>query len=552
MAPVEGERFTFTHDKIREVLYEELNPIRRRRLHQKVGRGLERLRETGGEVAAQDLAHHFLEAGDLELGLLHAEAAAEAARAVYAHDEALAYYRQALECAEGLGRVTDEARLAEAMGTVQADIGDSLHAAESFARALEHVPEERRLDLRARIGEMYTRVGDPRGPDLLAELQKDLDRERHPALLGRTLAWLGRYHHYRGEHARSVELLTEAAALGEASGDSQFLGVAYTYLAGAYQHLAEYTQSGRWARRAIDLGESRGDLIAVALGHEFLAENCAGQGLWRVGMASAAKDEEIGRKVHALERVAWAKAGSGWNLMGLGELDRAETATREALELVVRIDEKRLQVLAESILARVLTYRGRGEEAFEVAESALIHGEEQGLLYLREDARHALAVAHLQAGNIEEALHLAGEVARLAAGAESRMFPMIFGHVHAQILVAAGRVDEAEPLIAEKLALARRAEAPHYEHLVIRARGQLHEARGEDAAALADHDTVAAGLELNESRVEHGRTLVLRGRLRRRMNDAPGAGEDLGRAREILAACGAEADVAGLDADAAR
>ena len=35
--------FAFTHDKIREVLYEELNPIRRRRLHQRIGETLETL-----------------------------------------------------------------------------------------------------------------------------------------------------------------------------------------------------------------------------------------------------------------------------------------------------------------------------------------------------------------------------------------------------------------------------------------------------------------------------------------------------------------------------
>ena len=35
--------FAFTHDKIREVLNEEANPIRRRRLHQRIGEALEGL-----------------------------------------------------------------------------------------------------------------------------------------------------------------------------------------------------------------------------------------------------------------------------------------------------------------------------------------------------------------------------------------------------------------------------------------------------------------------------------------------------------------------------
>ena len=52
-----GEDFIFTHDNIREVLYEELNPIRRRRMHQRIGESLEkiyrefhRVLKSGGEV----------------------------------------------------------------------------------------------------------------------------------------------------------------------------------------------------------------------------------------------------------------------------------------------------------------------------------------------------------------------------------------------------------------------------------------------------------------------------------------------------------------------
>ena len=48
-----GETIVFTHDKIREVLYHELNPIRRRRLHSRVAEGLEALRERGGRVAGR-------------------------------------------------------------------------------------------------------------------------------------------------------------------------------------------------------------------------------------------------------------------------------------------------------------------------------------------------------------------------------------------------------------------------------------------------------------------------------------------------------------------
>jgi len=75
-----GDSFTFTHDKIREVLYEELNPIRRRRLHRHAAEGLERTRDTSYSTVGK-LAHHYFEAGEQERGLYYAkQAAAEVER----------------------------------------------------------------------------------------------------------------------------------------------------------------------------------------------------------------------------------------------------------------------------------------------------------------------------------------------------------------------------------------------------------------------------------------------------------------------------------------
>ena len=59
------ESFTFTHDKIREVLYEEVNPIRRRRLHRNAAEGLERHCGADG-CAVERLAYHYIHAGEYE------------------------------------------------------------------------------------------------------------------------------------------------------------------------------------------------------------------------------------------------------------------------------------------------------------------------------------------------------------------------------------------------------------------------------------------------------------------------------------------------------
>src|SRR5262249_23625061 len=111
------DSFTFTHDKIREVLYEELNPIRRRRLHRSAAEALERKGGPSGR-AVERLAYHYINAGDYENGLKYAKQAAQEAVRLFAFDEAIAAYSRALECAEALDLVPEQIEQEEMMGKV--------------------------------------------------------------------------------------------------------------------------------------------------------------------------------------------------------------------------------------------------------------------------------------------------------------------------------------------------------------------------------------------------------------------------------------------------
>lgn len=60
----------------------------------------------------------------------------------------------------------------------------------------------------------------------------------------------------------------------------------------------------------------------------------------------------------------------------------------------------------------------------------------------------------------------------------------------------------------------RKADMPHWEGMAFKVRGQLHAARGDEEAARKDLDAAIEIFERLESRIELGRSLVLRGGLR--------------------------------------
>lgn len=94
--PDRDELLTFSHDKIRECLYDEVTAIRRRRLHGLIGRVFEVRPDPAGARRLAELAFHFAHSGDRERGAIYAERAAAEALRTFATEEALAHFRIAL------------------------------------------------------------------------------------------------------------------------------------------------------------------------------------------------------------------------------------------------------------------------------------------------------------------------------------------------------------------------------------------------------------------------------------------------------------------------
>jgi DNA-binding SARP family transcriptional activator/predicted ATPase len=89
-------QYDFTHDRLREVAYAVLSPVRRRFLHRRIARALQELHEADPESISGQLAAHCEAAGMAEPAMHHYLAAAAEARHRYADAEAAGLLRRAL------------------------------------------------------------------------------------------------------------------------------------------------------------------------------------------------------------------------------------------------------------------------------------------------------------------------------------------------------------------------------------------------------------------------------------------------------------------------
>ena len=136
-----GERFDFTHDRIREVVYGSLLRERQRALHARIAESMETLYADRLGEQVERLAYHAARGELGEKAVVYLRQAGAKAFANSAHSDALAYFTQALELLPGLepgaGRDREELALRLALGpTLQATRGYATSEVEqNYARA---------------------------------------------------------------------------------------------------------------------------------------------------------------------------------------------------------------------------------------------------------------------------------------------------------------------------------------------------------------------------------------------------------------------------------
>ena len=464
-----GDSFSFTHDKIREVLYEELNPIRRRRLHRHVAEGLERRCERF-PCAVEKLAHHYIQAGDHERGLQYAkQAAAEAAR-VFAFDEAIAAYGRARDCAEALGLTDEQLAQEEAIGKAFMLHGDTILAAEHFERALALATDPAtRARLQCEAAASLVTTGDPRGHEYLCEALQVLDPVANPLETANALSTEARFHHLAGRHKKAIELLVRAGELVAPTAESEHVSTfaapmisqMYAYTAGGYQHYGLYDEADRWARRAVEFGEKHNVLFAQAVGYEFLGEDSVHKGDYEGGLKYAEREIEIAQKLHSRERRAWVHFYSSQCRLFLGEIARAEQELLDGIALAEALGERRVLALCRPSLAVVQVMQGRKDEALQTALTTLEQSS-PSLLYTHFEALRCLVEVRLTRDELVEAEAVCRQADELVSPTESRVSQLWLGPLYIEVLLALGKKDEAVERLTAYQALVSECQTPRF------------------------------------------------------------------------------------------
>jgi tetratricopeptide (TPR) repeat protein len=471
------DSFIFTHDKIREVLYTEMNPIRRRRLHRHAAEGLEKSRNRS-HCAVETLAHHYIQAGDYERGLTYAKQAAVQAESLFAFDEAINAYGRARDCAEALGLIEEQLALEEAMGKASVVSGNTLPAGEHFERALTLAKDPQvRARLQCELASSLVTIGDQRGFELLREALLVLNPITNPIETANAISIEGRFHHLAGRHQKTIALLKRAAELVEpiARADSvstfeaSSISMIYAYLAGGYQHFGLFEDANHWAERALTFGITHNVLFAQTLGLEFLGENALSTGEFSKSLEYADRERVIADRMHSREHRAWTHFVAAHATLHGGDYERSQREFVDGITLAETIGEKRVSVLLKGNFAVLLAKQGQelGNQqllaaALQSATENCQDADELQLFYMRFDSRRCMAHVRLRRGELEEAEAQCAEAAEIIRNTESRISQLWLAPVYIEVLLAANKRKQAATHVARFQQLVADCQSPGF------------------------------------------------------------------------------------------
>lgn len=296
-----GEGFDFCHEWIRRVAYHRLLPQRRAVLHAAVGEALEALEGASAAEVADQLGHHYSQAGDAARAIPHLIAFANLAARRYALDDAVRAFGQAMVLVRGLPGPEGDTRL---------------------------------LDLTLRTAFVLSMQGRQREiADLLQAQAATVERVADPLLVSEYHFRVGLTCFYLGERGRGEAAAKRALAEGERAGDGEAIGKALHVLSLAAFEAGRPREGIGHARRALPLLDLPRAQQWLALVHHDLALNCLMLGDLDGALEAAGRETAIGRETQWPRLLVLGGYVAAWVLVLRGEADAAARAAEECLAL---------------------------------------------------------------------------------------------------------------------------------------------------------------------------------------------------------------------------
>jgi len=220
------DAYDFAHDKLRDVVYQTLSPMRRRQLHRRAAQALEEEASASIEdTLSGQIASHYERAGLPVLAIQWYQKAAQTANQCCASQEALLHLDHALQLLDGIPTASGESKLLELsiqLGRAPLLLATHGYAApeaeDALTRAWTICQEQSDIEQRFKVMWGLSRFYQiqpnfERGMEIAKQMVTLAEETDSPALKLEAYAALGTYHLHLGKFNSAIDYLDQSLAL---------------------------------------------------------------------------------------------------------------------------------------------------------------------------------------------------------------------------------------------------------------------------------------------------------------------------------------------------
>jgi predicted ATPase len=418
--------YTFKHALIQDAAYDALLKSRRRQVHAKVARVLEKQFADTARTQPELLAHHYTEAGLAAPAVYYWQKAGQRAAEGSAAKEAVAHLGRALELIKTL---PDTPARSELELTLYTTLGPVLIATKGYA-----APE---------VGAAYDRA------------RELCQRAENSPQLPIVVFGLFAFYVVRADHEKALTLGKQLLNLAESYQDRALLLQAHNALGLALFFQGDFAEARDHLERCLAIYDPEQ--------HRSLAFSYAGQ------------DPGVTSSIFS----AWASQATGYS-------DQALKRSRDAVNLAQQISHPYSLAYARGIAAAVHQFRKEEKSTEDFADASLGVATENGFPFWAAFQTILLGWVLVKQGKADEGIvqMSRGMEAYWATGAEL-LRPYLIGLL-AEGLAQGGSTERALALIDEALESVEKTGERFYEAELYRQKGELLSRSYSERAELAD------------------------------------------------------------------
>ncbi len=438
------ENLYFYHPLYREVAYKRMLSRHKKRLHKKIAQTIEEHFSSRIHEFYEELARHYKNADEKNKAVKYSILAGEKLEKNYASQEAIKFYRDALEICEDRSKTYELLLRIAHLERLSGNGNKALSYLEECERICESTEE--RIKVYTSAGTTYESMS--RYDEALTYYKKALStgkeidfRLKIPAYLG--IAWVyyirGKYdevenaimkikgfletvknpdeidnqhlaraynilastYNSTGRHEFAFQLYTGALKIYRSLGDEAGISTIHNNLSGIFSGIGDYLTAIEYLENAYEIDEKMGRLLGCAIALYNIGENYLE--LYHLDMAEEFFNRylEMNKKIHNILGNGYGNWGMGRVYLERGEFKKAEEYINKSIEILDDLKAETVKLYTVSSLYDLLLR----SERFKELEKLLYKYEEnfektknpdlkawyhliRGLLYLNKEKYH--------------------------------------------------------------------------------------------------------------------------------------------------------------------